>query len=66
LHRAAGYILGVDPREEPPRIALADERRSILRSYRRAEHAPPNIEQSHRLGRDRARLKESGCGPVST
>jgi autotransporter strand-loop-strand O-heptosyltransferase len=33
LHRAAGYILGVDPREEPPRIALADERRPIADPY---------------------------------
>jgi len=58
LHRAAGYILGVDPREEPPRIALADDRRPNRRSlclYRRAEYAPGQVlEQSHRLGRDRA------------
>jgi autotransporter strand-loop-strand O-heptosyltransferase len=33
LHRATGYILGVDPREEPPRIALADERRPIADPY---------------------------------
>jgi autotransporter strand-loop-strand O-heptosyltransferase len=33
LHRAAGYILGVDPREEPPRIALADDRRPIADPY---------------------------------
>jgi autotransporter strand-loop-strand O-heptosyltransferase len=25
LHRTAGYILGVDPTEEPPRIAFADD-----------------------------------------
>ncbi len=33
LHRTAGYILGVDPAEEPPRIALADESRPIAEPY---------------------------------
>jgi autotransporter strand-loop-strand O-heptosyltransferase len=33
LHRTAGYILGVDPTEAPPRIALADESRPIPEPY---------------------------------
>jgi autotransporter strand-loop-strand O-heptosyltransferase len=33
LHRTAGYILGVDPTEVPPRIALADESRPIAEPY---------------------------------
>jgi autotransporter strand-loop-strand O-heptosyltransferase len=33
LHRTAGYILGVDPSEEPPRLALADETRPIAEPY---------------------------------
>jgi autotransporter strand-loop-strand O-heptosyltransferase len=33
LHRTAGYILGVDPREEPPRLALADDSRPIAEPY---------------------------------
>jgi autotransporter strand-loop-strand O-heptosyltransferase len=33
LHRAAGYILGVDPAEVPPRIALADDSRPIAKPY---------------------------------
>ena len=33
LHRAAGYILGVDPTEEPPRIVLADDSRPIAEPY---------------------------------
>jgi autotransporter strand-loop-strand O-heptosyltransferase len=33
LHRTAGYILGVDPSEEPPRIVLADESRPIAEPY---------------------------------
>jgi autotransporter strand-loop-strand O-heptosyltransferase len=33
LHRTAGYILGVDPTEEPPRIALADDSRPIAEPY---------------------------------
>jgi autotransporter strand-loop-strand O-heptosyltransferase len=33
LHRAAGYILGVDPAEEPPRIMLADDSRPIAGPY---------------------------------
>src|SRR5262249_10820209 len=33
LHRAAGYILGVDPAEVPPRIALADDTRPIAERY---------------------------------
>lgn len=33
LHRTAGYILGVDPAEEPPRIALADQSRPIAEPY---------------------------------
>ncbi len=33
LHRTAGYILGVDPREEPPRLALPDESRPIEEPY---------------------------------
>jgi len=33
LHRAAGYILGVDPTETPPRIALPDDTRSIAEPY---------------------------------
>jgi autotransporter strand-loop-strand O-heptosyltransferase len=33
LHRAAGYILGVDPAEEPPRIALADDSPPIAEPY---------------------------------
>lgn len=33
LHRTAGYILGVDPTEEPPRIALEDETRPIDEPY---------------------------------
>lgn len=33
LHRTAGYILGVDPREEAPRIALPDENRPIAEPY---------------------------------
>jgi hypothetical protein len=33
LHRTAGYILGVDPAEEVPRIALPDESRPIEEPY---------------------------------
>jgi autotransporter strand-loop-strand O-heptosyltransferase len=33
LHRTAGYILGVDPTEEPPRITLADDSRPIPEPY---------------------------------
>ena len=33
LHRTAGYILGVDPTEAPPRIALADGGRPIAEPY---------------------------------
>ncbi|MEJ0003709.1 MAG: autotransporter strand-loop-strand O-heptosyltransferase [Pararobbsia sp.] len=33
LHRTAGYILGVDPREAPPRLALPDDSRPIEAPY---------------------------------
>ena len=33
LHRTAGYILGVDPEEMPPRIMLEDESRPIAEPY---------------------------------
>jgi autotransporter strand-loop-strand O-heptosyltransferase len=33
LHRTAGYILGVDPTEVPPKIKLQDETRPILEPY---------------------------------
>ena len=33
LHRTAGYILGVDPTEEPPRIACADDGPPIAGPY---------------------------------
>ncbi len=33
LHRTAGYILGVDPTEQPPMIALSDESRPIAEPY---------------------------------
>jgi autotransporter strand-loop-strand O-heptosyltransferase len=33
LHRTAGYILGVDPTEEPPRIAHEDNRRPLVEPY---------------------------------
>jgi autotransporter strand-loop-strand O-heptosyltransferase len=33
LHRTAGYILGVDPTEEAPRITLPDESRPIAEPY---------------------------------
>jgi len=33
LHRTAGYILGVDPTEGPPRIALSDNSRPIPEPY---------------------------------
>lgn len=33
LHRTAGYILGVDPTEEPPRLVLPDETRPIPEPY---------------------------------
>ncbi len=33
LHRTAGYILGVDPAEEAPRLALPDESRPIPEPY---------------------------------
>ena len=33
LHRAAGYILGVDPSEEPPHISLLDESRPLHEPY---------------------------------
>ncbi len=33
LHRTAGYILGVDPTEVPPHIAIADDRRPIAEPY---------------------------------
>ena len=33
LHRAAGYILGVDPAETPPRIAIPDTSRPIAERY---------------------------------
>jgi autotransporter strand-loop-strand O-heptosyltransferase len=33
LHRTAGYILGVDPAEQPPRLALADDSRPIPEPY---------------------------------
>ena len=33
LHRTAGYILGVDPTEAPPRIAIPDDTRPIAEPY---------------------------------
>jgi autotransporter strand-loop-strand O-heptosyltransferase len=33
LHRTAGYILGVDPTEEPPRLVIADDSRPIAEPY---------------------------------
>ena len=33
LHRTAGYILGVDPTEVAPRVALADDTRAIAEPY---------------------------------
>jgi autotransporter strand-loop-strand O-heptosyltransferase len=33
LHRTAGYILGVDPAEEAPRLAIPDESRPIPEPY---------------------------------
>ena len=33
LHRTAGYILGVDPAEEAPRLVLPDETRPIAEPY---------------------------------
>jgi autotransporter strand-loop-strand O-heptosyltransferase len=33
LHRTAGYILGVDPTEEPPRIVYSDDSRPIAEPY---------------------------------
>jgi autotransporter strand-loop-strand O-heptosyltransferase len=33
LHRTAGYILGVDPTEEPARITIPDDRRPIEEPY---------------------------------
>ncbi len=33
LHRTAGYILGVDPQEEAPKLALPDESRPIPEPY---------------------------------
>ena len=33
LHRAAGYILGVDPTEAAPRIAIGDDTRPIAEPY---------------------------------
>src|SRR5580698_4882336 len=33
LHRTAGYILGVDPTEEAPRLVLPDESRPIAEPY---------------------------------
>jgi autotransporter strand-loop-strand O-heptosyltransferase len=33
LHRTAGYILGVDPGEEPPRLAVPDDSRPIAEPY---------------------------------
>jgi autotransporter strand-loop-strand O-heptosyltransferase len=33
LHRTAGYILGVDPSEEPPRLGVPDEGRPIAEPY---------------------------------
>lgn len=33
LHRTAGYILGVSPAEEPPRIAVPDNTRPIAEPY---------------------------------
>ena len=33
LHRTAGYILGVDPTEEPPEIVIPDDSRPLDRPY---------------------------------
>ena len=33
LHRAAGYILGVDPTETPPQLAIPDDSRPIPEPY---------------------------------
>jgi autotransporter strand-loop-strand O-heptosyltransferase len=33
LHRTAGYILGVDPTEVPPRVSLSDDSRPIAEPY---------------------------------
>lgn len=33
LHRTAGYILGVDPSEVPPRLAIPEDRRPIAERY---------------------------------
>ena len=57
LHRTAGYILGVDPAEEPPRLALPDESRPIAEPYvvhRRAKQQRLQVlEQPERLARGR-------------
>ena len=65
LHRTAGYILGVDPTEAPPRIALADDSpadRRALCLHRHAKHDPGQIlEQSGPAGaRSSKFLKEAG------
>ncbi len=33
LHRTAGYILGVDPTEEPPKVVLGDDTRPVAEPY---------------------------------
>lgn len=33
LHRTAGYILGVDPKEEPPKLTIEDDTRPIPEPY---------------------------------
>ena len=33
LHRTAGYILGVDPAETPPRLSISDDTRPIADPY---------------------------------
>ena len=53
LHRTAGYILGVDPTEEPPRIALEDESRrswSPMSASRSRARRSPNIGTTRSAG----------------
>jgi autotransporter strand-loop-strand O-heptosyltransferase len=33
LHRTAGYVLGVDPTDRPPRISLGEDRRPVAEPY---------------------------------
>jgi autotransporter strand-loop-strand O-heptosyltransferase len=49
LHRTAGYILGVDPAEEPPRLAQPPDRRALCLHRRSKFERLQILDQPDRL-----------------